>query len=68
MTEVLMSDETTTVGCGLPGCVMVIVALIILWAILFGVTVGGQHYGLDCSCDQGVQVEGFDENQRTPGQ
>ena len=42
------------------GCCGVIaataVAIIILWALAFGVSYGGRHYSLSCTCD-GVRVE-----------
>ena len=42
-------------GCG---CITLPVFCIILWAILFGVTVDGKHYGISgCSCDRGVVVD-----------
>jgi hypothetical protein len=51
-----MTDELkVNVGCG--GCLGTILIVVIVWALLFGVTIGGHHYGLDeCSCDKGVVV------------
>lgn len=43
-------------GCG---CLSAIVFLILIWALVFGVTIGGKHYGLSCTCERGVVVEGM---------
>lgn len=50
-----VSSENSSGGCG---CIGLILWCILIWALLFGVTVDGQHYLLDCSCDRGVQVLG----------
>jgi hypothetical protein len=39
-------------------CLGCIVTIIFLWALIFGVTWGGKHYGLSCSSDEGVKVNG----------
>ena len=39
------------------GCLGVAVTLIVLWAVLFGVTVGGKHYGLRCDSHKGVVID-----------
>ena len=50
-----MSDDSSS---GSPlGCVGFIVTVVVLWAFLFGVTYGGKHHGLSCSCSKGVVVE-----------
>ncbi len=38
------------------GCVTTILAILLLWALLFGVTIGGRHYKLSCSKDKGVEI------------
>lgn len=38
------------------GCIGCVLTVIVLWALLFGVTYGGKHYGLSCSCANGVEV------------
>ncbi|MCE9637293.1 MAG: hypothetical protein K8T90_16430 [Planctomycetes bacterium] len=40
-----MADEGRSRG-GL-GCIGTVITVIILWAIVFGVTVGGRHYGTE---------------------
>lgn len=54
-----MSEETRKEedgGC--LGCVGFILACILVWALLFGVTVSGKHYGIkDCSCAHGVEID-----------
>lgn len=37
------------------GCARTIVGLLIIWAFLFGVSYGGNHYQVGCSCDHGVE-------------
>lgn len=50
-----MSNRTVTVR---PfGCVATIVSLFVLWALVFGVTFDGTHYGAGCSCDKGVAID-----------
>lgn len=40
------------------GCLRVILGLLFIWALVFGVSVGGKHYGLkNCSCDKGVEID-----------
>jgi len=41
-------------GCGF---VTLVFSLIIAWALIFGVTYRGKHYGLGFSCDHGVTVQ-----------
>ena len=38
------------------GCITTIIALIILWALLFGVNYNGKHYGISCG-PTGVNVD-----------
>lgn len=40
-------------GCG---CISIILTVIFLWALIFGVTVSGKHYGLSCSSEHGVEI------------
>lgn len=39
------------------GCLTTIAIAIVVWAICFGVTWNGRHYGINCSCAKGVEVE-----------
>lgn len=48
---------TTRISVGGGGCITIIMGCIIAWALIFGVTYRGKHYGLDCSCDHGVTVQ-----------
>lgn len=51
-------DEDEDVNSEGPGCFTFVLGVIALWALLFGVTVGGKHYGLrSCSCDRGVEID-----------
>ena len=50
-----MSDENNG-GC--LGCLGVILVTVMIWALLFGVTIGGKHYGIkDCSVEKGVELD-----------
>lgn len=51
-----MSDQPTASD-GCLGLVAFAFSCIALWALLFGVTVGGNHYQIvDCSAERGVEV------------
>jgi hypothetical protein len=39
------------------GCLGFIVACIIFWALLFGVTWNGKHHGISCTSDKGVVIK-----------
>lgn len=40
------------------GCFSLILGIILLWALLFGVTINGKHYGIrDCSSEHGVEID-----------
>lgn len=53
-----MSKSSSGGGCG---CISVILGIIAIWAVVFGVTVNGKHYGLSgCSTD-GVQIDAGDK-------
>lgn len=44
-------------GSGIIGTAL---GIVILWALCFGVTIGGKHYGLaGCDSDKGVQIDGL---------
>lgn len=38
------------------GCLSMILFFLVFWALLFGVTVDGKHYGLDLSCNNGITI------------
>jgi hypothetical protein len=42
---------------GCAGCLITILAIIGIWAVCFGVTIGGKHHGLSCSRDKGVVID-----------
>ena len=48
-----MTDTKVTVN--VPGCLITIIALIGVWALLFGVNYNGKHYGVSCG-SKGVDV------------
>jgi hypothetical protein len=39
-----------------PGIVSLILGLVILWAVLFGITCGGSLYSLKCTPERGVEI------------
>lgn len=43
-------------SCGCTGCLGFILFGFTVWALLFGVTVGGRHYGVSCSTERGVEI------------
>jgi hypothetical protein len=60
-----MSEEgkgrhaASSAGGGGLGCLGSIAVFFVLWALIFGITVDGRHYEVDCTgctCDQGVVV------------
>ena len=46
--------KVNTGGCG--GCLTTILVIIFIWALLFGVTIDGKHYGISCNCS-GVHID-----------
>ncbi len=53
-----MSEGGTSVHVGCGGCLVTIILIIVAWAFLFGVTVGGVHYGISgCDDSNGVSVD-----------
>lgn len=49
-----MSGNGNYSGCG--GCLGVILLVFVLWALIFGVTIGGRHHSIGCSVTNGVEV------------
>lgn len=47
-----MSDNNS----GGIGCLPLILFGFLIWALLFGLTVDGKHYGVSCNCADGVKV------------
>jgi hypothetical protein len=39
------------------GCLATIVFFVVLWGLIFGVTIGGVHHALSCNTDDGVVIE-----------
>ncbi len=38
------------------GCIPFVIGILTVWALLFGVTVGGKHHDVSCSCSRGVDI------------
>lgn len=49
-------SKNTTVEFNPFGCLPIVVSILILWGLCCGVTLGGKHYDMSCSCDKGVDV------------
>ncbi len=46
------------VSCNCCGCIIIILACLALWGLIFGVTIAGKHYGLSaCSTKKGLVFE-----------
>lgn len=58
------SANATLGGCW--GCLSTILFVILIWFLLFGVTVGGVHYALSCSTDKGVTLQSSGDAQDLP--
>lgn len=51
-------EDSVGGGCGCLGCFTTILIIIAFWALLFGVTIDGKHYGIsECSCEKGVEID-----------
>ena len=51
-----MSDSESH-GCGCGSIILLIIAVIMIWGLLFGFTYNGHTYNINCSCDQGVELD-----------
>lgn len=52
--NVTLPDSSDGAGVG---CLPVILFITVMWALVFGVTWEGKHYGMSCSCDRGVAID-----------
>jgi hypothetical protein len=49
------SADNSGGGCG---CISLVAGVLFVWALLFGVTIDGRHYGLSgCSSADGLQID-----------
>jgi len=50
------NNSSVSVSCG--GCLGTVLLIVGVWALVFGVTVSGKHYGVSgCDTDHGVKVD-----------
>lgn len=49
------TSSSATSGCGCFGCLSFILFVFVVWALIYGVTIEGQHYGVSCSTEHGVE-------------
>lgn len=54
MTE---KDDSAEVTVKTSGCLYMLAVITFFWALIFGVTIGGKHHGVECTCDHGVVVQ-----------
>lgn len=40
-------------------CLLSVLLIYLFWALIFGVTIHGQHYRVSCTIDHGVTFQGF---------
>lgn len=52
-----MTTESGSSDGGGLGCLWTIFVFVTIWAVCFGVTIDGHHYGIDLSCAKGVEVQ-----------
>lgn len=50
----MSQQQQTAGGCG---CLSITVFGLLIWALVFGVTWGGVHHTIECSCSRGVEVQ-----------
>lgn len=56
-------------GGGCFGCLGTIAFFMVVWALIFGVTIGGVHHSLSCSKDKGVAIRQVaEEDAKAPAQ
>lgn len=56
-------------GGGCFGCLGTIAFFMVVWALIFGVTIGGVHHSLSCSQDKGVAIRQVaEEDAKAPAQ
>lgn len=48
--------EEAASGCTCTGCLGCLALVFVLWALVFGITVGGVHHAVTCSTERGVEV------------
>ena len=54
MSETKSSSSSSSSGGG--SCLGCVIFIIVMWAVIFGVTWQGIHYSMDCSSSDGVQI------------
>lgn len=49
------ASASATASGGGCGCTSVILFFILVWALIFGVTISGTHYAMTCNSESGVE-------------
>lgn len=53
----MSDDNKVSVQTSGPGCLGCVGFLIVVWALLFGLTIGEYHYSVSCSTERGVELQ-----------
>lgn len=53
-------ETSVSLGFGCFGCLSLILFAFLLWALVYGVTIGGRHYSVSCTTEHGVALETHD--------
>lgn len=43
------------IGCQV-GCLNIVLFILVMWVLIFGISIQGKHYQIGCSCNKGVTV------------
>ena len=51
------ASQDDSAGCNPMGCFSIVLIGLAFWALVFGVTVNGRHYGVaGCNTEQGIKI------------
>jgi hypothetical protein len=52
-----MSEASNGCSVSCFGCLTFLLFIFFIWAIFFGVTINGTHYGISCDRHRGINIE-----------